>query len=29
VPYIGRFDGFHSVPASPSNTCLVRFDHNK
>ena len=29
VPYVGRFDGFHSVPASPSKTCLVRFDHNK
>jgi hypothetical protein len=29
VPYAGRFDGFHSVPASPSKTCLVRFDHNK
>jgi transposase len=29
VPYAGRFDGFHSVPASPSKTCLVRFDNNK
>jgi len=25
----GRFDGFHSVPASVSKTCLVRFDNNK
>src|SRR5450759_1146299 len=24
VPYAGRFDGFHSVPASVSKTCLVR-----
>src|SRR5438874_7710918 len=24
----GRFDGFHSVPASVSKTCLVRFDNN-
>jgi transposase len=29
VPYIGAFDGFHSVPASVSKTCLVRFDNNK
>ena len=29
VPYGGRFDGFHAVPASVSKTCLVRFDHNK
>jgi hypothetical protein len=29
VPYAGRFDGFHSVPASISKTCLVRFDNNK
>jgi hypothetical protein len=29
VPYAGPFDGFHSVPASPSKTCLVRFDSNK
>jgi hypothetical protein len=29
VPYAGRFDGFHAVPASVSKTCLVRFDNNK
>src|SRR5205085_8663016 len=29
VPYAGRFDGFHAVPASASTTCLVRFDNNK
>ena len=29
VPYVGRFDGFHAVPASVSKTCLVRFDSNK
>ena len=29
VPYAGKFDGFHSVPASVSKTCLVRFDNNK
>src|ERR1700688_1583793 len=29
VAYAGRFDGFHSVPASVSKTCLVRFDNNK
>jgi transposase len=29
VPYRGRFDGFHAVPASVSKTCLVRFDSNK
>ena len=23
VPYAGRFDGFHAVPASGSKTCLV------
>jgi hypothetical protein len=25
----GPFDGFHSVPASVSKTCTVRFDNNK
>lgn len=29
VPYAGRFDGFHTVPATVSKTCLVRFDNNK
>jgi len=29
VPYAGRFDGFHAVPAAVSRTCLVRFDNNK
>ena len=29
VPYAGRFDGFHAVPASVSKTCLVCFDNNK
>ena len=29
VPYAGRFDGFHTVAASVSKTCLVRFDNNK
>ena len=29
VPYGGRFDGFHPVPASVSKTCLVRFDNNR
>jgi hypothetical protein len=29
VPYAGRFDGFHAIPASVSKTCLVRFDTNK
>jgi transposase len=29
VPYAGRFDGFHTAPASVSKTCLVRFDNNK
>jgi transposase len=29
VPFAGRFDGFHAVPASVSKTCLVRFDNNK
>jgi len=29
VPYTGRFDGFHAVPAAVSKTCLVRFDNNK
>ena len=24
VPYRGRFDGFHALPASVSKTCLVR-----
>lgn len=28
VPYAGPFDGFHSVPAAVSKTCLVRFDTN-
>src|SRR5271169_4848131 len=28
VRYTGRFDGFHSVPAAVSKTCLVRFDSN-
>jgi transposase len=28
VPYAGRFDGFHALPASVSKTCLVRFDNN-
>jgi len=28
VPYPGRFDGFHVVPASVSKTCLVRFNNN-
>jgi len=28
VPYAGRFDGFHAVPAAVSKTCLVRFDNN-
>lgn len=27
--YVGRFDGFHAVPAAVSKTCLVRFDNNK
>ena len=27
--FYGRFDGFHSVPAAVSKTCLVRFDSNK
>ncbi len=26
VPYVGCFDGFHSVPASVSKTCTMRFD---
>ena len=26
---VGSFDGFHAIPASPSKTCLVRFDNNK
>jgi hypothetical protein len=25
----GRFDGFHSVPASVSNFCLLRFDNDR
>jgi transposase len=29
VPYAGRFDGFHAMPASVSKTCLVRFDNNR
>jgi hypothetical protein len=29
MPYAGRFDGFHALPASVSKTCLVRFDNNK
>ena len=29
VPYAGRLDGFHAVPAAVSKTCLVRFDSNK
>ena len=29
VPYVGPFDGFHSVPASVAKTCTVRFDNNK
>lgn len=29
IPYPGRFDGFHAVPASVSKTCLVRFDNNR
>jgi hypothetical protein len=29
VPYVGPFDGFHAIPASPSKTCLVRFDNNR
>ena len=29
MPYRGRFDGFHTVSAAVSKTCLVRFDRNK
>ena len=29
IPYCGRFDGFHVLPASVSKTCLVRFDNNR
>jgi transposase len=29
VSYPGCFDGFHTVPASVSKTCTVRFDNNK
>jgi transposase len=29
VEYRGRFDGFHTVPASVAKTCTVRFDNNK
>jgi transposase len=29
IPYRGRFDGFHTLPASVSKTCLVRFDNNR
>jgi len=29
IAYRGRFDGFHSTPASVSKMCLVRFDNNR
>lgn len=29
VPYAGRFDGFHAVPASASKTYLERFNNNR
>jgi transposase len=29
IPYRGRFDGFHALPAAVSKTCLVRLDNNK
>ena len=29
IPYRGRFDGFHALPASVSKACLVRFDNNR
>jgi hypothetical protein len=29
IAYVGRFEGFHAVPASVSKTCLVRFDNNR
>lgn len=29
IPYAGRFDGYHCIPASVSKTCTVRFDNNK
>ena len=29
VEYRGPFDGFHTVPASVSKTCTVRFDNNR
>lgn len=29
VPYRGRFDGLHTLPASVSKNCLVRIDINK
>jgi transposase len=29
IPYRGRFDGFHALPASVSKTCLARFDNNR
>src|SRR3954470_16763461 len=29
VRYPGRFDGFHTMPASVSKTCTVRFDNNR
>jgi hypothetical protein len=29
VEYRGPFDGFHTVPASVTKTCTVRFDNNK
>ena len=28
IEYRGRFDGFHSTPASVSKLCLIRFDNN-
>jgi transposase len=28
IPYAGRFDDFHCIPASVSKTCTVRFDNN-
>lgn len=29
IPYAGRLDGFHCIPASVSKTCTVRFHNNK
>jgi transposase len=29
ISYVGRFDGFHAVPASVSKTCLVHYDTNR